>query len=457
MAPRDGAGLAVFRVLFGLLGLVSALRFMAYGWIDELFVAPRFYFHYWGLSWLRPLGESGMHAVFAVIAIASVCVALGLFYRVAIVVLFVAFTYVGLLDVTNYLNHYYLVSLLALLASFMPLSRSFSVDALLSRRALPSSVPAWCYGLLRAQVGIVYFYAGLAKVTGDWLLHAQPLNIWLTARTGMPVLGPLFAEPWVPHAMAWMGCAFDLTVPLWLSIRRTRPFAFAAVLAFHALTKLLFPIGMFPFIMIVAATVFFDPSWPRRLLRWRGQASAIRDEAARVASTSKLRQLGLAVALLYVAVQIAAPLRTHLYGGNVLWHEQGMRFSWRVMVREKNASVTYLVEDATTGKVAHVSPHRYLTDRQERDFATQPDLILQLAHHVARDYEARWGGPVRVRADVVASLNGRSAARLIDPEIDLARVRDSHAPAAFILPAPEGAPPALHPTRWNQEHRSAQR
>ena len=49
-------------------------------------------------------------------------------------------------------------------------------------------------------------------------------------------------------------------------------------------------------------------------------------------------------------VQLLLPLRAHLYGGNVLWHEQGMRFSWRVMVREKNGSVTFIVREPRDGR-----------------------------------------------------------------------------------------------------------
>ena len=88
-------------------------------------------------------------------------------------------------------------------------------------------------------------------------------------------------------------------------------------------------------------------------------------------------------------VQILVPLRAHLYGGNVLWHEQGMRFSWRVMARAKNGSVTFIVRDPRDGRQWHVSPAKYLTRIQEREMAVQPDLILQLAHHIAREFEAR--------------------------------------------------------------------
>ena len=34
------------------------------------------------------------------------------------------------------------------------------------------------------QVGLVYGFAGLAKLRGDWLLRAQPLRTWLAAHAG---------------------------------------------------------------------------------------------------------------------------------------------------------------------------------------------------------------------------------------------------------------------------------
>jgi hypothetical protein len=122
-----------------------------------------------------------------------------------------------------------------------------------------------------------------------------------------------------------------------------------------------------------------------------------------------------------------------------------MRFSFRVMAREKNGSVTFLVKNKRSGRVLHVSPRRYLSPLQEREMSAQPDLILALAHHIARDFERRGEGPVEVRADALVSLNGRPAARLIAPDVDLTQVEDGIAPATFILPAPSGPPPKIRP------------
>jgi hypothetical protein len=147
-----------------------------------------------------------------------------------------------------------------------------------------------------------------------------------------------------------------------------------------------------------------------------------------------------AVALAFCALQALLPLRHRLYGGNVAWHEQGMRFSWKVMVREKNAGVTYVVRSAKANRTWYVEPRRYLTDRQEKEFAAQPDLVLQLAHRIRDDFRRDGHDDVEVRVDAVASLNGRLSQPMIDPAIDLAREADGLGKASWILPAPESAP-----------------
>lgn len=453
LLPTDTAALAAFRVCFGLLGFVSALRFLVYGWVDSFFTQPRHYLHYWGFDWIAPLSSRGMHAIFIMLALTSACVALGLFYRIAILGYLVLFTYVQLIDVTNYLNHYYLVSLLAFVMSFMPLHRAYSLDALLFPEKRTKTFPAWCTYLLRFQVGIVYFYAGLAKVNSDWLLHAQPLNIWLSSRTYLPVVGSFLGERWVAYALSWAGCLFDLSIVFFLLVPRTRVFAYAVVIFFHIVTKTLFPIGMFPFIMVVGALAFFSPAWPRKLLAaWpRKTSRATMEQPAGIAPArfSMSGKVAVVMAAAYCAFQVAWPLRTHLYGGSVLWHEQGMRFSWRVMLREKNGSVTYLVTNPRTGRTREVSPRHYLDGRQERDYATQPDLILQLAHWIARDIEIREGIRPIVRAQALVSLNGRPARRLVDPNVDLAQIQDGLSKASWIMPEPTDPPLHLEAVAWH--------
>ncbi len=448
--PKDAAGLAAFRVLFGLVMAGSIVRYFLNGWIQRFYVAPRFHFTYWGFDWVAPLPEPWTSAVFVVLGLAALCIAIGLFYRAACVTFLLLFTYVHLLDVSNYLNHYYLVSLLALILCVLPLHRAYSLDARLFPALRVHTLPAWMTWLLRLSVGLVYFFAGLAKLTPDWLLHGQPLTIWLAARTDAPLIGWLFSEPAVALAMSWAGFLYDTTIAGWLLWRRSRPFAYAIVCTFHLTTHLLFDIGIFPVIMTVGATVFFDPDWPRWLaskLR-RVELAPRVDEGAR--STGwQLNRLGLGVLVVWALFQLAMPLRAHLYGGNLLWHEQGMRWSWRVLCRDKTGTVSYRVRVDSEERERFVSTTQYLELHQDSEHAGQPDLILQLAHRIARDVRAQGHDRVEVRADAWVSLNGRPSARMIDPNVDLAAIHDGVLPARWILPAPEGPPiPSASERLW---------
>ena len=95
--------------------------------------------------------------------------------------------------------------------------------------------------MLRAQVGLVYIFAGIAKLNPDWLFHAEPLRIWLYNSTDTPLIGSFLREAWVPYAMSWGGACFDLTIVGWLIWRRTRPFAHVVLVMFHIATGVLFP------------------------------------------------------------------------------------------------------------------------------------------------------------------------------------------------------------------------
>ncbi|HSC88570.1 MAG TPA: HTTM domain-containing protein [Polyangiaceae bacterium] len=490
LAPVDVAWLVAFRVVFGLLVAVSLERFVTYGWVDEFLVGPRFHFKYWGFAWVEPLQRDAMFGLFYGLIGLAFCVAAGLCFRLAALGLALGFSYLQLIDVSTYLNHYYLASLLAWLLAVSPAARHGSLDAWWrGRRARRASASVSASGtaaapmdttapdtgppsaevariwllLFRVQVGVVYFFAAIAKLQPDWLLDAEPLGIWLNQSTSLPILGPILTWPGAAWVFAWCGFCFDLTIVGWLSWSKSRPYAYAVVLVFHTVTRLLFDIGMFPMIMSAAALVFFSPSWPRRLLRLskvpQTERSALLVERAAAeperlpARTSRpwlegsprLRDAALALGVAYCALQLLLPLRFLAYPGNVLWHEQGMRFSWRVMVRAKGGAVTFALRDPSTGTTQEIEPHVFLTPFQENEMAGQPDLILQGAHYLAAEFARNRGHRVEVYARSRATLNGRRAAPFIDPGVDLTQVRDGLAPYGWVLPAPDTRAPHVRP------------
>ena len=214
--------------------------------------------------------------------------------------------------------------------------------------------------------------------------------------------------------------------------------------------------------MILGTTIFFSPSWPRtaarvaantcrrfglavavgRLVREpdgeRGGASSSRTDSGRDDSGGRtLWKHPLAIGLiLFFAVQLLFPMRYLLYPGNVLWHEQGFRFSWRVMLVEKTGHIEFTVVDEA-GRRLRPDLKKMLTPQQEKMMSTQADMILQMAHYLRDRYDPEETGRVRVYAEAWVGLNGRPRARFTDPTIDLARQREGWRPKTWILPGPE--------------------
>lgn len=445
----DGASLAVFRILFGTILCVGSIRFIAEGWVDVLFGQPNVFLHHYAFPFLSPLSADGMLAIECGLALLAALIATGTFTRLAFLLFGLGFSYVQLCDVTNYLNHYYLVMWLCALGVVLPTERTWSVDAWWrSRRGrpLPTTVPAIAIWLLRFQIAIVYIFAAVAKAQPDWLLAGQPMGLWLAARSHYPVIGPLFAMGETALVASWLGFLYDATIVLWLSMRRTRPMAYAAVVGFHVMTATLFDIGLFPPLMIAATLIFFSPNWPRRIVDRLLRVPALAHPVTRpITNKSPLPWLATSAAIAFVVFHVVMPLRFLVYPTPTSWGEEGMRWSWRVMVREKNAAVTYKVVQRSTGREWQVNPQTFLTWRQANEVMPQPDLILQTAHLVAKELRERGHGDVAVFADAQAALNGRPMARLIDPSVDLTTIDDGVLPATYILDAPSS--PALKAVR----------
>jgi hypothetical protein len=110
------------------------------------------------------------------------------------------------------------------------------------------------------------------------------------------------------------------------------------------------------------------------------------------------------------------------------------------MLMEKDGAVDFRVVEPGTGRTFHVSPRDYFTAYQTAMMAPQPDLVLQAAQLVARDYRARGVREPAVYADAFASLNGRPMQRLIDPRVDLARQKDGLAAKTWIVPLQDDSP-----------------
>ena len=165
------------------------------------------------------------------------------------------------------------------------------------------------------------------------------------------------------YAFSW-GALFDLTIVGWLMWKRTRPAAYVVLMVFHVMTYLLFPeIGVFPWLMMGAALLFFPPDWPRHLMgRLQGSQLQIPcdDKLPITLPDGKARNRVATVAMValavFVAVQLLLPMRHYAYPGNMRWNDEGYRFVWRVLLTEKVGMVEYRVHDRIQDNAGESGP-----------------------------------------------------------------------------------------------------
>ncbi|PPK86725.1 vitamin K-dependent gamma-carboxylase-like protein [Neolewinella xylanilytica] len=411
------------RIALGLLGAGDILgNGMYYHWYLDSFSG--FTFRYLGFEWVHPLPEPFLSLFFIVGFLAGIAVALGWRFRFTAPFFALCFTYLFLLEKAHYLNHAYLFTWLAWLLVFTPAWREWSLDVRRDPTQWSPVAPKWSIYVFPLLMGLVYFFGGINKINYDWLIEASPLHLWLRGRSEMPVLGPLFAEKSTAYLMAWGGMLLDLLSPFLLLHRRLRWVALSLLIFFHATNHLIFNIGIFPYLSLVLTSLFFEPDWPMRFVKWLATKSVIvarwregwRKRVGKPIAPAELWHPRPAAILLLVGLHVFLPLRNYLFASDVNWTEEGHRYSWRMMLRSKQGT-GYYTAVTPDGERKVVNPRDSLDARQYRKMVTHPDMILQYAHYIRDQY----AGPVEIYGHFRVQLNGRQRRPFIDPAVDLAK------------------------------------
>lgn len=435
--PVDTASLAVFRIVLGVAVAGECLLYLQAGWVDALFVQPTIHFTYLYVDFVHPWPGPWMHAHFWVMTGLALLFAAGCWYRVSSALLFLAYTYVFLLEQAVYMNHHYLIVLLTFLMMLMPAERAYSLDRLRNHR-LPTAVPRWNVWILRFQLALVYWFGGVAKLNADWL-HGEPMRSILSERlVAWPTLSPFVPVTLIAYLIAYGGIAATFAIPVLLCLPRTFRIGFVAAVIFHGLNAVFLRIGLFSYLMVGAILIFLPPDWPRRQLVELARSRKVLRPAPGPSQggLSPSRWVTALLIHVYILAQLLIPLRHLLYPGPVAWSEEGHRFSWRMMLRDKRSEITITATDPATGQAWSIDPSQDLTARQLAKLQTFPDILLQYVHH-HRDRLRREGvaNPV-IHVHWMCSLNGGPARPLVDPSINLAAEPRTLRPARWIR-APE--------------------
>jgi len=430
--------LIIFRIGFGFMMLYSIIRFWSKDWINTLYLQPKFHFTYYGFEWVKPLGNL-TYLLFFICGLSALFVALGFKYRVAIITFFLSFTYIELMDKTTYLNHYYFISILSFLLIFLPANSSFSIDSYLKKKSY-RLVPKWSIDAIKLLVSIVYVYAGLTKINSDWLFKSMPLKIWLPSKYDLPFIGEtLMQQNWFHYAMSWSGMIYDLIIPFLLLYKKTRWFAFGLVVFFHVFTGILFPIGMFPYVMIVSSLIFFEAGFHHKIILFLKHIlnyffKLKQKIVAKEIYSFKHQKITILVLSLFFIVQLFLPFRYALYPNELFWTEEGYRFSWRVMLMEKMGYANFKITNSKTGIFFYVDNQDFLTPLQEKQMSFQPDFILEYAHFLGDHFKSKGHKNIQVFVESYVALNGRLSQPFINKNIDLYQQKETFNPKEWILP-----------------------
>lgn len=425
------APLVVFRIIFGALMLFGTSRFLLKGWVETLYVQPDYYFGYLGFEWIKPLPDIWMYLPFILMLFAAIGIILGAAYRLSAAIFFICFTYIELLDKTNYLNHYYFVSLMSFLMIWVPANRCFSIDVWLNPHKRTTSVYAWHIGIIKFQLAVVYIFAGIAKINYDWLFEAQPLKIWLQAHHNIPIVGDLLQNEITAYFFSWFGCIYDLFIVFFLLSFRWRKYAYFFVIVFHIVTWYLFPIGVFPWVMIFSTLVFFSAKFHLNIIRGLKRILPTKDYPSTSHFSFKKSKIVRYFFIVFIAIQILIPFRYLLYPGNLYWNEEGFRFSWRVMLMHKEGHATFYLKDPVSGRESEINNANFLTVSQEDQMATQPDMILQYAQILYNHYKGKqlhYGdqkftiAEPEIHAEIYVSLNGRPSQLFVNKQHNLVKL-----------------------------------
>lgn len=433
----SAAPLAVFRIGFGLMMLYGIIRYWAKGWIETVYILPKFHFKYYGFEWVKTLGDY-TYVLFLICGISALLVAIGYKYKYAIIAFFFSFTYIELMEKTTYLNHYYFISILSFLMIFLPAERYFSIDAYKQKKQY-LKVPNWTIDSIKLLLGIVYFYAGLAKINSDWLFKAMPLKIWLPSKYDLPLIGEsLMQQNWFHYAMSWSGMFYDLLIPFLLLYKKTRGVAFFFVVFFHVFTRVLFPIGMFPFVMIVSALIFFDSGLHQKIIDYIKKIGSNFSKLKKIEThnTYQIKNKSIIISMLgvFFVLQLIIPFRNVLYPNELFWTEEGFRFSWRVMLMEKMGYANFKIVDGETKDYFYVDNTDFLTPLQEKQMSFQPDFILEYAHYLGDHFKKQGHKNVEVYVKSFVALNGRLSQPFINEDVNLYAEKESFKPKHWILP-----------------------
>lgn len=428
----DNSALILFRIVFGFLLFYHCIHFITSGKLFDNFIAPPFTFNYIGFEFLQPLPGNGMYFYFGLMAVLGLLIMAGAWYRISMIGFSLLWTVVYLMQKSNYNNHYYLMLLLCWLMCLLPAHTGYSVDARRNPEIKKNKCSRWIYILFISQTTIIYFYAAISKLNADWL-NGKFIALQFARLSNRRITGFFYGNEYFQLLIVYGGFLFDLLIVPLLLWKKTRNYAFIFYCLFHLFNSYSFRIGIFPYLSIALGLFFLAPEKIRKLFfKQKTERDNLPALQTGIPKQNKLILYGLGI---YLLIQIALPLRSYFYPGNVFWTEEGYRMSWKMMLRTKTGKIHYKIIDPASGKTWKHEPEKRFTPLHVSWLAICPDISWQYAQRLKKEFKDRGYPAVEIYAVDSVSLNKVPFRLLIDSTVNLAAVKwEPFQHSGWILP-----------------------
>ncbi|XP_062869697.1 vitamin K-dependent gamma-carboxylase [Trichomycterus rosablanca] len=445
--PTDPASLGIFRCLFGLLMALDITQERGLSHLDHKYLDGAPVCRFPLFNFLEPLPMDWMYLVYLLMFLGAVGIMLGCFHRLSCLTFIATYWYVFFLDKTTWNNHSYLYGLIGFQLTLMDANRYWSLDGLRDPKKRNKHVPLWNYTLLRTQIFIVYFIAGVKKLDADWVEGYSMKYLahhWLF--DPFKVILPVeLVSLMVVHGG---GLILDLTAGYLLFFDATRPVAIFFISYFHCMNSQLFSIGMFSYTMLSTSPLFCYADWPRRLFGrfpeflqpvlplispppepspscvYPGPAggSDRQPEKRGVSKPSTMRfrhKLAAVFTVIYIAEQLFLPYSHFITKGYNNWTNGLYGYSWDMMVHSRShqhVKITY--KDGVTGEIGYLNPGVFTQSRRWKDHG---DMLKQYATCLSRNLPRYNISEPQIYFDIWVSINDRFQQRIFDPRVDLVK------------------------------------
>lgn len=418
--------LYLFRIFYGLFMAYEMIDYFKIGLIRNMYFLPVINFKYDYLKWVEPLPEVWMNGILGILTVCALCITMGVFFKWVCRIFAIGYAYLFLFDKSVYNNHIYLFILLAILLSFTDADKGMSLKNRKSS-VIPFQIPRWQVFILQAQIMIVYFYGGIAKLTYDWLVRCQPVRFLLDSLPSDHFMAPLLKNEFSVYVLNYGGLLIDLLAPLLLWHKPIRKWAIFPFIIFHIANSRIFgDIGIFPYVMLCGLLLYYKTDelpFGKKLASWFSSRSGITGD-----KHSKVQRFKPSFAFTYVLIpyftfQLLFPFRGHFLPNDLDWTTIGNRFSWRMKVDTRQIEeFQFNVFEPSTSKSYQIDIRSRVNDMQILNMSMDPRSVADFAKHLKKEALDFGVKDPQIKASIKLTYNRRPVQYFVDPEVDLAQV-----------------------------------